>query len=174
MWICYIWCFHGSGMPIKIHVTIIPLPICAEIQKWKAGSLANHPFWPFSPHRNLYMIQPTIKSRNQQMLLTAIKKQNNSVQGQTAMRGPYRKMWRTSIYLKIRAISFSSVRIVNRGGQKKRWGRGMESVANLSFNICFLVPETRDAALAHQLIKAIISHCVCVYSYVWVCVCGRT
>lgn len=42
----------------------------------------------------------------------------------------------------------------------------MESVANLSFNICFPVPETGEAATALQLIKAIISHSACV------CVCA--
>lgn len=42
----------------------------------------------------------------------------------------------------------------------------MESVANLSFNICFLVPEAGEAAPAHQLINATISHPGCVFAYV--------
>lgn len=42
----------------------------------------------------------------------------------------------------------------------------MESVTNLSFNICFLVPENGEAATALQLIKAIISHSACVSLYV--------
>lgn len=48
----------------------------------------------------------------------------------------------------------------------------MESVANLSFNICFLVPEAGEAAPAHQLINAIISLPGCVFAYVYVCTVG--
>lgn len=64
------------------------------------------------------------------------------------------------------------MKVSQQGGQKHRWGRGMESVANLSLTSAF-VPETGEAATALQLIKAIISYyvCVCVCSGGWVCVC---